>query len=89
VWGETVIGSDKHACVSDGFVLQLFKHPDALSEMPRQSAPSRIPPNSECSEERNAEKANVASELEHYPAEVLEAVLGILRARSQAERAKA
>jgi len=50
---------------------------------------SKFPPKYHQSAEPNDEEATTPLELDQYPTEVLEAVLGILRARRQAERPKA
>lgn len=54
--------------------------------MKSQPSPAKEPPKQQESAEPGADPISAASELDQYSAEVLEAVLSILRAQRQAER---
>ena len=84
--GKSAVSKDNHPGDSEPFVLQLFKHPELAVNMKSQTPPAKQPPRQQGNAEPGADAITAADELDQYSAEVLEAVLGILRAQRQAER---
>jgi len=84
--GKSAVSKDDHPGNSEPFELQLFKHPALAVSMKNQPLPAKEPPKQQESAEPGAAATSIAAELDQYSAEVLEAVLGILRAQRQTER---
>jgi len=89
--GKTCPVSDNDSSVSECFVLQLFKYAAVFGlHMDNQGGLRRSRSHHQQSAKADtAGKPSIASELDRYPTEVLEAVLGILKARRQSQSEKA
>ncbi len=71
--------------VSEPFVIQVFKFPARPLVMNNSPASPRLPPIDKPNAGHKSDETGVASELDKYPLEVLEALLMILKARREAE----